>query len=85
MNTGDAVVAITVATLTAVVPASIAAVVQVVRLRRENTEQHDANHELLTVIHEDVKDVRADVKQVRSDLDRHLGEHEATALYRRVK
>lgn len=69
-----------------------AALVQIKRLRRENTEQHarnvkrlDANHELLTAIHDDVKEVRHDVKEVRSDLDRHLGEHEASKAFRRVK
>jgi uncharacterized protein (DUF3084 family) len=92
MNTAEIVVPIAVATITAVIPASIAALVQVRKLRRENTEQHDknvehlqANHALLTTIHDDVKDVRQDIKQVRSDLDKHLGEHEATKAFRRVK
>ena len=92
MSTPEVIVPITVALITAVVPATIAALVQIQRLRRENTAQHarnvdalSSNHELLTVIHDDVKDVRSDVKQVRSDLDRHLGEHEATKTFRRVK
>lgn len=85
MNATEIAVPITVALITAVIPATITAVVQVRRLRKENTQQHDQNHSLLKTIHEDVKDVRDDVKQVRSDLDRHLGEHDAMKPYRRVK
>ena len=90
-GTAEIAVPIAVATITAS-GAVVAALVQIHRLRRENTEQHDrnvehlqANHALLTTIHDDVKDVRQDIKQVRSDLDKHLGEHEASKTFRRVK
>jgi hypothetical protein len=91
MNGAEIAVPITAAFVTAS-GAVAAALVQLRRLRRENSEQHDrnmqrldANHELLSTIHDDVREVRADVKQVRSDLDKHLGEHEAMQPFRRVR
>lgn len=91
MNAVDAVVPISVAVITAA-GASVAGIVQLVKLRKENTEQHatavshiEQTHRMISDMHQDVRDIRDDVQQVRSDLDRHLGEHEAMQPYRRVK
>lgn len=88
MDAAQIVVPICVALITAGIPAAMG----FRKLRRENTEQHstaighiEEQRMILNSIHDDVREVRNDMKQVRSDLDRHLGEHEASKPYRRVK
>lgn len=91
MTAAEIVVPITVAFIGAA-GASVAGIVQLVKLRKENTEQHatavshiEQTHRMISEMHDDVRDIRSGVQQVRSDLDRHLGEHEAMKPYRRVK
>ena len=91
MRAADVVVPIIVALITSA-GASLAGIVQLLKFRKENTEQHDTaveriehTHKLLGKVHDDVRDIRTNVQQVRSDLDRHLGEHDATSSFRRVK